>query len=176
MEGVTGAGDRTPCPGAVLTHELARGGASIGHMSEDVDELAAVLFRLDFEGISTADGTTLITRTIVGWALRHGWPVRTEARVGLPISATAKSRLGYIDAIVRRGNGRPDLAIEIDSTDKEWSLAKLRHASAAGLDAIWIRWGDDDWAGAYDGVDVIQLPARRREARRASPGPITLWS
>ena len=24
--------------------------------------------------------------------------------------------------------------------------------------AIWVRWGDEEWAGVYDDVDVIQLP------------------
>src|SRR4051794_30313331 len=106
--------------------------------------------------------TARITRAVVEWALARGWAPRTEARV----DAGAAERLGFVDVIVRRGNGGSDLAIEIDSTDKPWSVEKLRHAVAAGMEAIWVRWGDDFWAGAYDDVDVIQLPTLRRSARR----------
>jgi hypothetical protein len=146
-------------------------------VTEDVDDLAGTLFGLDLEGLSTGATTAAITHAILRWALARGWPVRTEARVGPRLGSTTDPRRGYIDAIVRRGGGRPDLAIEIDSTDKHWSLVKLHHAAEAGMDALWIRWGDDDWAGAYDGVDVIQLPALRRQARRAREASvIRLWS
>jgi len=59
------------------------------------------------------------------------------------------------------------IAIEIDSAAKPWSLDKLRHAASAGMHAIWIRWGDGLWAGAYDDVDVIQLPQTRKPGSRA---------
>ncbi len=146
-------------------------------MNQDVDELAEMLFGLELEGLSTRATTTEITRAIIRWSLARGWPVRTEARVGLLARSAADPRLGYIDAIVRRGNGQPDLAIEIDSTDKQWSVDKLLHAAVAGMDAVWVRWGDDIWAGSYEGVHVIQLPARRRHERGAAAGrEITLWS
>jgi hypothetical protein len=146
-------------------------------VTDYVDDLAGILFELDVDGLSTGATTAAITRAVVSWALARGWPVRTEARVGLWLEDMPDPRLGYIDAIVRRGGGHPDLAIEIDSTDKRWSLTKLFHAAAAGMDAIWIRWGDEVWAGAYDGINVIQLPARRRQGRRRrTGGTITLWS
>jgi len=80
-----------------------------------------------------------------------------------------------MDVIVRRGTGQPDLAIEIDSADKPWSVVKLQHAAAAGMEAIWVRWGDDRWAGVYDEVDVIQLPLIRRPARRHSRAQVAIW-
>jgi hypothetical protein len=85
-------------------------------------------------------------------------------------------RLGYVDVVVQRGPALPDLAIEIDSTPKPWSVDKLRHAVAAGMHAIWIRWGDDEWAGTFDDVDVIQLPlARRAASRERVGGQLLLW-
>jgi len=83
--------------------------------------------------------------------------------------------LGFVDVIVNRGGNRPDLAIEVDSTDKPWSVAKLLLAVAAGMEGIWIRWGDDEWAGAFDDVDVIQLPATRRVRARFQAGQMELW-
>jgi hypothetical protein len=86
------------------------------------------------------------------------------------------ARLGWIDVVVLRGPRLPDLAIEIDITQKPWSVDKLRHAVAAGMDAVWIRWGDAEWAGAFEDVDVIQLPLTSRPAARASrAAQIELW-
>jgi hypothetical protein len=112
--------------------------------------------------------TARITRAVVEWALAHGWAPVTEARVDA-------GQLGYVDVIVRRGAGLPDLAIEIDSADKPWSVAKLRHAASAGMEPIWIRWGDDAWAGAFDDVDVIQLPAVRRPERLSTRTQLGFW-
>jgi hypothetical protein len=48
---------------------------------------------------------------------------------------------------------------------------------AAGMEAIWIRWGDDEWAGTFDDVDVIQLPVARRQATRARGKiQLSLWN
>jgi hypothetical protein len=129
----------------------------------DTDDLADALFRLETSELTTAVVTARITRAVVEWAAARGWATRTEARVGVGESA----RLGWIDVVVLRGPRLPDLAIEIDSTQKPWSVDKLRHAVAAGMDAVWIRWGDAEWAGAFDDVDVIQLPLTSRPAVRA---------
>jgi hypothetical protein len=136
----------------------------------DTDDLARALFRLETSTLTTAAMTARITRTIVEWAVAHGWSTRTEARVGVGEEA----RLGFVDVIVLRQPTAPDLAIEIDSTDKAWSVDKLRHAAAAGMHPIWIRWGDDQWAGVFDDVEVIQLPVTRRVHARFQ-GQMELW-
>lgn len=141
------------------------------------DELATVLFALDGRQRTTGAMTSLITRSIVEWAQSHGWSVRTEARVHPPPKAPVDSTIGFVDVVVRRGGDEPDLAIEIDSADKPWSVTKLQHAVEGGMHAIWVRWGDDAWAGIYDDVHVIQLPALRRpQIRRSTSGQLTLWS
>jgi hypothetical protein len=140
-----------------------------------IDDLAAILFGLSVEGRSTAAVTAHITRQIAAWAAQHGWSPRTEARVNAPSSA-GDARLGFVDVIVRRGAGLPDLAIEIDSADKPWSVDKLRHAAAAGMHAVWVRWGDDEWAGVYDDIDVIQLRLLRRVRRAgADDQQLVFW-
>lgn len=141
-----------------------------------VDELATVLFALSPGSRTTGAVTAQITRELTTWALAHGWHPRAEAPVQVPHSSAQQPRLGYVDLVIRRGPGGPDLAIEIDSADKPWSLAKLRYAAAAGMIAIWVRWGDEVWAGAYDGIDVIQLQAMRRSALRHRPTQLTFWS
>jgi hypothetical protein len=142
-----------------------------------VDDLATVLFALEEDPLATRDMTAKITRQIVEWAVQCGWSVRTEARVRAISEARSDPALGYLDVVVRRRDGEPDLAIEIDSADKPWSVDKLRHAAAGGMQAIWVRWGDDAWAGIYDDIDVIQLPILRRPAFRATAADqLPLWS
>jgi hypothetical protein len=143
----------------------------------DTDDLAGVLFGLDVGTLTTGQVTTRITRAVLEWAAARGWLARGEARVGVPVLERERAQLGFVDVIVRRGPAEPDLAIEIDSTDKPWSVVKLRHAAAAGMHPIWVRWGDDAWAGAFDDVDVIQLLVTRRSASRATAaGQMSLWS
>jgi hypothetical protein len=138
----------------------------------DSDDLARALFRLETSTLTTAAMTARITRAVIDWAATHGWATRNEARVGVG----EDTRLGYVDVIVLRQPAAPDLAIEIDSTDKPWSLDKLRHAAKAGMQPIWIRWGDDEWAGAFDDIDVIQLPLQRRvRSRAATKDQVELW-
>jgi hypothetical protein len=138
------------------------------------DELATILFALDTRSLPTAATTAHITRAIVEWAVARGWSVRNEARVNVAAAAD-RSQTGYVDIVIRRGRSASDVAIEIDSTDKAWSLVKLRHAVAAGMDAIWIRWGDEEWAGAHDDVDVIQLPVTRTAGARRKADIRPLW-
>jgi hypothetical protein len=143
---------------------------------EFTDALARLLFEIDTGRLSTAAVTAAITRTIVRWAREQGWFTHTEARVEVPARAV-EPQLGFVDVLVMRGAAHPDVAIEIDSTDKPWSVVKLQHAAAAGMHAIWVRWGDDAWAGVYDDVDVIQLRVGRhtRPANRSTDQP-TIWN
>ena len=138
----------------------------------DTDDLARTLFALETNTLTTAAMTARITRAVIEWAAARGWAARTEARVGVG----EDTRLGFVDVIVRRSSRQPDLAIEIDSTHKPWSVDKLRHAIGAGMEGIWIRWGDDGWAGSFDDVHVIQLPVPRRTRSRARQlSQLELW-
>lgn len=139
------------------------------------DDLANVLFATDLRGLPTAAVTARITRLVVAWARARGWVTRTEARVDVPTGPTAPDQLGFVDVVVRRADRLPDLAIEIDSADKPWSVIKLQHAAAAGMHAIWVRWGDKKCAGVYDEVDVIQLSLARRPAHKGRPGQLSIW-
>jgi len=146
--------------------------------AEFTDALAAELFGLDLRRLTTASVTASITRAIVRMARGYGWHVRTEARVEVPVAVQAglAEQLGFVDVLVSRGRPFPDVAIEIDSTDKPWSVVKLQHVAAAGMHAIWVRWGDDAWAGMYEHIDVIQLPALRRTRTRRSTDQLTVWA
>jgi hypothetical protein len=139
------------------------------------DELATMLYELRTDRLATADVTAAITRHIVRWAQTRAWSVRTEGRVDVHGATDAKHKLGFVDVLIRRGDLYREVAIEIDSTDKPWSVVKLQHAAAAGAHAIWVRWGDDAWAGVYDAIDVIQLPVIRRTRRQTRTAQLSLW-
>ena len=141
--------------------------------STPADDLATMLFALDVSAMSTSAVTRQLTDAVVRWALGHGWTPRVEARVEAA-TELAGARLGYVDVVVHRPAAR-DLAIEIDSGDKPWSVDKLRHAARAGMHAIWIRWGDQQWAGTYEDVDVIQLWLIKRPARRRGSAQMVIW-
>lgn len=140
-----------------------------------IDELAAVVFSLDTTRLSARAITARLTSAIASWALTHGWSVRTEARIEL---RTADGRLqdyGFVDLIVYRGSGGPDLAIEIDQTDKPWSVAKLQYAMALGMQAVWIRWSGADWTDV-EGIHVIHLPeVEKRPAPRRARAQLSFW-
>jgi hypothetical protein len=163
----------------IVPKKVARASVKMDAMDDAadvVDDLALALFRLRPQGMATQAVTAAITRAIVVWAVGRGWSARTEARVAAAAAGGSDPQLGFIDLVIHRGQGRPALAVEIDSTDKQWSVAKLRHAVAGGMHAIWIRWGDEDWAGIYDDVDVIQLHTLRRRARRRShSNQLEMW-
>lgn len=139
------------------------------------DDLATVLFATDLRGLSTSAVTAQITREVVAWARARGWTTRTEARVDVPTGQAAADQLGFVDVFVRSSDRLPDLAIEIDSADKPWSVVKLQHAAAAGMHAIWVRWGDEKCAGVYDEVDVIQLSLARPSVHKRKPAQLSIW-
>jgi hypothetical protein len=130
------------------------------------DELADLLYRVDASALPTAGATRHITHAIAGWAVERGWRVRRE--VGVSVIVDSAERRGFYDLVIDPGGEIGPIAIEIDSTDKAWSLEKLRHAASHGMCAIWVRWGDEGWAAAEEQVYVIQLPPSRRPPERAN--------
>ena len=140
-----------------------------------IDELAALAFSLDTRRMSARAITARVTSAIMSWALAKGWSARTEARVELRRTDGSLQDYGFIDLIVHRGSGETDLAIEIDQTDKPWSIAKLQYAMALGMEAIWICWSGADWTDV-EGVHVIHLPeVERHLAPRSGPAQLTIW-
>lgn len=107
----------------------------------DSDALAKSLTRwlrpLTFELRSGVQVTALLADSIGAWGEAHGWRVRREVagRASHPAG-----RRGYLDLICYPRD-EPPVAIEIDRTNKLWSLAKLRAEEASGSSAIWVRWG-----------------------------------
>jgi hypothetical protein len=82
-------------------------------------------------------GTEFITSSIEGFARGRGWACEREVFLGLKRKTDGYK--GLIDIIIKSPEGI-GYAIEIDSSNKKWSLEKLLHAYRKGYVPIWVRW------------------------------------
>lgn len=104
-----------------------------------------------------AQGTERLTRFICNWARSYDLHCQREVHLGatrlLPKSGYFYK--GYLDFVLSGW-----LAIEIDSSNKHWSLNKLEHAAQIGLAAVWIRWYSAQKFCIPQGVRLIMLQYR----------------
>jgi hypothetical protein len=82
-------------------------------------------------------GTRLITSSIETFASEQKFECDKEVFLGL--RRKIDGHKGLIDIIIKSPNGR-QYAIEIDSSNKKWSLEKLFDAYKKGYVPIWVRW------------------------------------
>lgn len=82
-------------------------------------------------------GTLLIVLSIDSFAHSQGFEYEKEVFLGL--TRKTNNHKGYIDIIIKSPDGIK-YAIEIDSSNKKWSLEKLLHAHSIGYVPIWVRW------------------------------------
>jgi hypothetical protein len=92
---------------------------------------------VDLLALSKANGTHQLAGFIRSWAHSRNLVCEQEVHVGACRQLKKSGYLyrGYLDFVIDRR-----LAIEIDSTNKRWSLIKLEHAAQVGLAPVWIRW------------------------------------
>tara|TARA_Y100000766_G_scaffold173834_1_gene149271 strand:- start:439 stop:870 length:432 start_codon:yes stop_codon:yes gene_type:complete len=58
------------------------------------------------------------------------------------------------------------LVIEIDSSNKKWSLRKLEKCSEKGWDCLWIRWGPNAPIPTPEDVMCIYIPFIEERVRK----------
>jgi len=92
-------------------------------------------------------GTEFITSSIENFAQAQGFECEKEVFLGLRRKTDGYK--GLIDVIIKNLNEK-QYAIEIDSSNKKWSLEKLLDAYKKGYVPIWVRW--------YAKINV-QIPA-----------------
>src|SRR6476661_8409807 len=109
-------------------------------LARATSSLQAWLDRLEFVGLSRQVVTATITAEVVAWAKAHRFDTRQE------VEAVAKKRkpygrnIGLLDVACTHPSGQ-QLAIEVDFTNKIWSIEKLAAEADAGKLAIWVKWG-----------------------------------
>lgn len=82
-------------------------------------------------------GTEVLTSSIESFARSRG--LMCEREVFLGLKRKTDGYKGLIDIIIKGPEGTP-YAVEIDSSNKKWSLEKLLHAYRKGYVPIWVRW------------------------------------
>ena len=104
-----------------------------------MDELKEYLGHLDLTGFKRGnriEGTRFLTARVIEFSQTYGFSYQTEVSFGL--TRPTSDRRGYLDFVLEKDNER--FAIEVDSSNKRWSLQKLLHAHSLGYGPIWIRW------------------------------------
>ena len=104
-----------------------------------MDELKEYLGHLDLTGFKRGnriEGTRFLTARVIEFSQMYGFSYQTEVSLGL--KRPTSDRRGYLDFVLEKDNER--FAIEVDSSNKRWSLQKLLHARSLGYGPVWIRW------------------------------------
>ena len=128
-------------------------------LDELLSELNSRLTALDLSKYSRSrsEGTTLITQTIEDVAKRHLLEYDREVFVG---ARRMDGKRGLCDFALITPDGKK-IVIEIDSSNKKWSLTKLIEAHHLGNDAIWIRWNYPIKLDVPDCIHVIDLTCKK---------------
>ncbi|MEV0292576.1 hypothetical protein [Nocardia sp. NPDC050710] len=88
-----------------------------------------------------AEVTQELTALVLRWSETHpGWQALTESPSVATTEIRSGIRHGRLDVAIDR-LASPKLVIEIDSSNKQWSLEKLVAEAMTGAHAIWLRWG-----------------------------------
>jgi hypothetical protein len=112
---------------------------------EDDSALVAAALTVWLDGFTFVDRdadavTGLLVDSIVEWGRAQQWRVYRKAPSVLPLPPPYENRRSDLDVACARPVGRP-VAIEVDRSDRQRSVEKLRAEAAAGRIALWVRWG-----------------------------------
>lgn len=91
----------------------------------------------------STETTSELTEALSPICQGQGAHVRSEvpcgARRARSQARSIRSRVGHLDLMAQFADGS-SLAIEIDRTNKQWSIEKLESALEAGSLGLWVRW------------------------------------
>jgi len=104
-------------------------------------------------------GTELITSSIENFANEQRFEYDKEVFLGL--RRKTDGRKGLVDIIIKSSDGRR-YAIEIDSSNKKWSLEKLLYAHRTGYMPIWVRWCNEININIPAVINLIDLTNKQR--------------
>jgi len=147
----------------------------VGNVVETA-ELASSLTRWLSEvrvtGLSAREATALITQHTVRWGHANGWTVDLEREALIARRTGRRMYHGHLDVFCWRDDHLPCIAIEIDRSNKRWSVEKLLAEADTGNIALWGRWYGTTRIAVPDTVGLVDISATagferpRKEARR----------
>jgi hypothetical protein len=133
-------------------------------------DLAAWLDKLTFADRPADEVTALVIAAITEWATAQGWRVYHRAPSVVRLPPPYDAQHSVIDVACARPTG-PPVVIEVDRTDRQRTLDKLRAEAEAGRVAIWVRWGTGKFATPPPPVQLVTLAVTMRN-RRYSRKPV----
>ena len=95
---------------------------------------------LTFADLSRSATTEVLKAQVVAWARSHRFQTQTEVEAVAAARRRHKRSIGLLDVLATHPSGQ-QVAIEIDFTNKVWSIEKLAAEADAGKLAIWVKWG-----------------------------------
>ncbi|MBF6215779.1 hypothetical protein IU487_32800 [Nocardia puris] len=123
-------------------------------------------------GLSAREATALITEQTVRWAHANGWTVDLEREALIARRTGRRMYHGHLDVFCWRDDHLPCIAIEIDRSNKRWSVEKLLAEADTGNIALWVRWYGTTRIVLPNTVGLVDISATaaferpRREPRR----------
>ncbi len=103
-------------------------------------------------------GTENITSSIENFVREQR--LECEKEVFLGLRRKADGHKGLVDMIIKSSDGK-QYAIEIDSSNKKWSLKKLLHAYNKGYVPIWVRWCSEININIPAVINLIDLTGKQ---------------
>jgi hypothetical protein len=98
------------------------------------------LAQIHFVDLSRSAVTELLTDHVAAWGRSHGFDIQTEVE-GVATKRKSYGRhIGLLDVLCTHRSGQ-QIAVEIDNTNKVWSIEKLAAEADSGKLAIWVKWG-----------------------------------
>ena len=148
----------TPVADPAEATSLAEGCRAV--LIESHDQLARCV---ESNGENTRACTAALTAKIEEMAISRGASVRREHAIDCFRASVRRGKAvmkqAHLDLHATFSDGSM-LAVEIDTNFKAWSARKLRHAKAAGMIELWIRWsGEYTWASD---IEVLNVSSAQR--------------
>ncbi|MGI5150892.1 hypothetical protein ACQEVC_31795 [Plantactinospora sp. CA-294935] len=139
--------------------------------------LTGWLGRLTFTDQTSDEVTVLLIDSVAAWAMAQGWRVYRRAASVMPLPPPYEHRHSIVDVGCARPDGAP-VVVEVDHSDRQRSVDKLRLEAAAGRIAIWLRWGDRRFEPPPAPIVMVPFrvtsrPDREGSGRRYSRLPAT---
>jgi hypothetical protein len=128
------------------------------------------LDRLAFRQLTADRVTATIIDEIAGWAAEQGWRVYRRAPSVVPLPPPMQRQFSVLDVACARPDG-PPVGVEVDHSDRQRTVDKLRAEAAAGRLPIWVRWGPGGFTAPGPPVHLVTVEVTREPGRLFSRVP-----
>jgi hypothetical protein len=98
------------------------------------------LAHIEFADLSRSAVTEFLTDHVAAWGRSNGFDIQTEVEAVATKRKSYGRHIGLLDVLCTHRSGQ-QIAVEIDNTNKVWSIEKLAAEADSGKLALWVKWG-----------------------------------